>query len=172
MNRILFFFAILSVSASYGQLHTFTKAAEYNDFIINEQTRIAKAIQAFNNIFASSTDTAEIHRKCRDITAQANDSYKQLLLTDPFSGDTALLKHSKVLFAFYAKIAANEFRQIVDVYYDNKRTQEEKNKLLNELVQAITEKEKVYDANFQKAQKAFAEKHNMQLTENKFKMNQ
>lgn len=172
MKFTLFFIAILSVTVSYGQVHNFTKATEYNDFIVSEQTRIAKVIQSFNNIFLNTTDTAEIHRKRRDIIAQANDSYKQLLLTEPFRGDTALKKHAQALFAFYAKIAGNEYRQLVDVYYDTKRTDAEKNTQLQQLIKSVTENEKVYDANFQKAQSAFAEKHNIQLTENSFKMNQ
>lgn len=173
MKRISILLAGLIVSATlFGQLKRFTTAVQYNDFIVGEQTQIGKKIQAFNDAFTNTSDTAVLHSKRRDIVNQANQSYKQLQMTEPFKGDTSLIKHAKALFSFYAKIATTEYRQILDVLFSKSNTQQQKNEQLKALLDTVTQQEKQYDSNFLIAQDAFAKKYNIELKANEGKPNQ
>lgn len=173
MKRILILMAGLILSATlFGQLNRFAEAVKYNDFIVDQQTQIGKAIQAFNDAFTNTADTAVIHGKRRDIINQANQSVKQLQMTEPFKGDTSLLKHAKALFSFYAKIANNEYRQMLDVLFSKNSTQQQINEQLMALLDKVSVQEKLYDANFLNAQNAFAKKYNIALKANEVKPNQ
>lgn len=173
MKRILIVVAGLSFSVTlFGQMNRFADAVKYNDFIVDQQTQIGKTIQAFNDAFANTSDTAVLHSKRRDIVSQANQSVKQLQTTEPFKGDTSLIKHAKALFSFYATIATNEYRQMLDVLFNKNTTQQQKNEQLQALITKVTEQEKQYDAGFLNAQNAFAKKYNIDLKANEDKPNQ
>lgn len=173
MKHMLIAVACLSAAATlFGQQNRFTDAFKYNDFIVEEQTQIGKTIKAFNDAFTTATDSAVMHSKRRDIVNQANKSYKQLQMTEPFKGDTSLIKHAKALFSFYAKIATSEYSKILDVLYNKNSTQQQKNEQLQALIDTVTEQEKQYDANFLNAQDAFAKKYNIALKANEVKPNQ
>ena len=173
MKRIMTVLAGLMLSATlFGQLNKFTDAVKYNDFIVGEQTRIGNAIQAFNDAFNNTGDTAVLHNKRRDIVTQANQSYKQLQMTAPFKGDTSLIKHAKALFSFYVKIATNEYRQMLDVLFNKSNTQQQKNEQLTALLEKVTAEEKQYDTNFLNAQEAFAKKYHIDLKANEGTPNQ
>jgi phospholipase/lecithinase/hemolysin len=149
----------------------FTTAVAYNDFIVDEQVKIGEAIKAFNTAFGNTEDTLQIHEARKAITKQADSSINQLKRLVPFSGDTALKKNAMSLFSFYSKTASNEYKQLVQIYY-SKKTNEDISKELQALIKVITDKEALYDKNFQDAQKAFAAKHNIDLKANEFKLDQ
>lgn len=173
MQRLLIvFMSIIFSPALLGQLNKFSEPVKYNDFIVNEQIQIGKTIQAFTTALNSSADSTVIHSKRRDIISQANKAYKQLLHTDPYGGDTSFIKHAKALFSFYAKIASTDYKQFIDILYNTNATDEQISNKLKTLLDTITEKEKIFDANFLNAQKAFAKKYDIELTENEFKINQ
>ncbi|MFN8253427.1 MAG: hypothetical protein U0V75_16275 [Ferruginibacter sp.] len=173
MKRILIAVACLSLSAAlFGQRNRFTEAVKYNDFIVGQQSQIGKTIQAFNDACTNTSDTAVLHGKRRDIINQANQSYKQLQQTEPFKGDTSLIKHAMALFLFYAKTAANEYRQMLDVIFSKSGTGQQKNEQLQVLLDTVTTQEKLWDTNFLNAQSAFAKKYNIDLKPNEEKSSQ
>lgn len=173
MKLILSLFSFFVITTSgYAQVKTFSTAVAYNDFIVAEQIKIGESIKSFISIFTNSTDTIEIHSARKAISTQADSSVNQLKQLSAFKGDTALKKTAMRLFTFYSGIAANEYKQLVWVIFDTKKTNGEKNKKQQEIVKAITEKEAFYDKNFQDAQKAFAKKNNIDLKENEFKIDQ
>jgi len=183
MKLILSSFAFLAITISStaqlrkttgnnARLNKFENAVDYNDFIVNEQTRIGMAIKGFNTSFEGSNDTVEIHAARQAIVRQADSAVDRMKKLAPYKGDTSLKKNAMSLFAFYSKIADKEYKQFVWVYFSKEKTAEQKSKELQDIVNDITEREKIYDSNFLEAQKAFAAKYNIKLTENEFKIDQ
>jgi hypothetical protein len=160
---------ILSTNIT-AQLKKFETAVEYNDYIIDEQIKIGKEIQKFNDIFTESSDTNIIHKSRIAIMNQADSSVKLVKLMQPYKGDTVLNKAAISLFTFYAKMATNEYTRLLQIYHNTKLSNEEIKKQLGEIITTITEAEKVVDKNFSDAQTAFAAKHGIKMVENTFKI--
>lgn len=182
MKLILSFFALFAVATGSAQLRKtngndapakkFENAVDYNDYIINEQTRVGMVIKEFNAAFERSKDTLEIHTARKAIIRQADSAITRIKNLVPFKGDTSLKKNALRLFRFYSEIAGKEYREFVQLYFSKEKITTEISKQLQDIVADITEREKVLDANFQEAQKAFAAKYNIKLTENEFKIDQ
>ncbi|MBL0183605.1 MAG: hypothetical protein IPP96_15475 [Chitinophagaceae bacterium] len=159
-------------TSSNAQVNKFESAVAYNDFIVNEQTKVGMAIKKFNTTFENSTDTVEIHAARIAISRQADSAVNRMNKMVPYKGDTSLKKNAISLFGFYSKIAGKEYKQFIWIFFSKEKTTEQKSKELQDIVNDITEREKIYDSNFLEAQKAFATKYNIKLTENEFKMDQ
>ena len=171
-----FFFSLVAVFSialnSNAQLKKFETAVQYNDFIVAEQTKIGETIKAFINIFTNSKDSAEIQDARKKIVSQADSAVSQMKGIAPFKGDTALKKNAISLFNFYSVTAAKEYDQLVKLSFNTTKSSTDVSKEMNGLVTQITEKEKQYDKNFSNAQKAFAARNNITLSENTFKLDQ
>lgn len=172
MKRIFVLIAFLATAAcSNAQVTKFETAVAYNDFIVGEQTKVGEAIKQFINTYSNSTDSSLVQQARKAIVKQADSAVKHLRAATSFKGDTALKQSAIRLFKFYSVSAANEYNQLVQLAFDTKKSTEQLNKEIAAIAKDITEREKAYDIDFQEAQKAFATKHNMSLTENKFKLN-
>ncbi len=163
---------ILLIHNCDAQIKKFETAVAYNDFIIAEQAKIGKVIQDFNNILSSTTDTNIVHKARKAIKDQADSSVKQVRLMQSYKGDTTLKKASIDLFAFYANAAANEYAQLIRIFFNAKLSSAEISKQLEVIIKTITDAEAIVDKNFADAQKAFAAKHGFRLTENDLKINE
>lgn len=182
MKLILSFFAFFIIAGSNAQLrkttssnaqaNKFENAVDYNDYIVNEQTKVGMAIKKFNAAFENSTDTAVLHAARIAISRQADSAVNRMNKMVPYKGDTSLKKNAISLFGFYSKIAGKEYKQFIWIFFSKEKTTEQKSKELQDIVNDITEREKIYDSNFLEAQKAFATKYNIKLTENEFKIDQ
>lgn len=168
LSFLLFLFASTVLSA---QVIKFETAIAYNDFIVGEQTKVGEAIKLFVNTYSNSKDSTEIQEARKAIVKQADSAVKLVKSVVAFKGDTSLKQHAIRLFNFYSVSAANEYNQFVLLAFDTKKSNEQVNKEMKAIAKDITEREKIYDINFQEAQKAFAAKHNIKLSENKFKLN-
>jgi len=167
---ILFIFLVI-VAGSNAQVTKFETAVAYNDFIVGEQTKVGEAIKQFINTYSNSTDSSLIQQARKAIVKQADSAVKHLRAVISFKGDTSLKQSAIRLFNFYSVSAANEYSQLVQLSFDTKKSAEQVNKEMAAIAKDITEREKIYDTDFLEAQKAFATKHNISLTENKFKLN-
>ena len=172
MKLILFLCCMLAITTQLQAQKTFSTAAQYNDYIVDEQLKIGESLKEFISVFTNSTDSVEIHKARMRIVARADSSVNNVKIMTPFKGDTALKANATRLFSFYSRIAANEYRQLVSLSFSSKKSNEEISKETNEIVKKITDKEAVFDKSFQDAQKAFAAKHNIDLKENEFKLDQ
>ncbi len=171
MKRIIAFFAFFVIAAgSHAQVTKFETAVAYNDFIVGEQTKVGEAIKQFISTYSNSTDSSLIQQARKGIVKQADSAVKHLNAVVAFKGDTSLKRSAIRLFKFYSVSAANEYNQLVQLSFDTKKSAEQINKEMSAIAKDITEREKTYDADFQEAQKAFATKNNINLTENKFKL--
>lgn len=171
MKRIITLFAFLAiVTGSYAQVTKFETAVAYNDFIVGEQTKVGETIKQFINTYSNSTDSSLIQQARKAIVKQADSAVRHVRTVVSFKGDTSLKQSAIRLFNFYSVSAANEYNQLVQLSFDTRKSAEQVNKEMAAIAKDITEREKSYDADFQEAQKAFAAKHNINLTENKFKL--
>jgi hypothetical protein len=171
----LIFSLLVSITLSANitaQLKKFETAVAYNDFIIAEQVKIGKVIQDFVSAFSKSSDSTEVHRTRKAIATQVDSSVIQVKKMQAFKGDTALKKAAISLFLFYGKAAANEYTQLVRISFNSKLSQEEKTKQMTGILDTVSKTEAVFDKSFSDAQQAFASKHNINLTENEFKLNE
>ena len=172
MKLILFLCCMLAITTQLQAQKTFSTAAQYNDYIVDEQVKIGESLKEFISVFTNSTDSVQIHKARMRIVARADSSVNNVKIMTPFKGDTALKANAIRLFSFYSRIAANEYRQLVSLSFSSKKSNEEISKETNEIVKKITDKEAVFDKGFQDAQKAFAAKHNIDLKANEFKLDQ
>ena len=172
MKLILSLCCMLALTTQLHAQKTFSTAVQYNDYIVEEQLKIGESLKEFISVFTNSNDSAEVHKSRMRIIARADSSVNNVKLMTPFKGDTALKANAIRLFSFYSGIAANEYRQLVSLSFSSKKSSGEISKETNEIVKKITGKEAVFDKGFQDAQKAFAAKHNIDLKENEFKLDQ
>ncbi|MBK7374642.1 MAG: hypothetical protein KTQ13_11015 [Ferruginibacter sp.] len=171
MKRILSIFAFFMIALqSNAQVKSFETAVAYNDFIVAEQTKVGETIKAFIDTYGSSKDSSVIQEARRKIVIQADSAVKQVKMLVPFKGDTSLKRNAINLFGFYYQIAAKEYDQLVQLGFDTKKSNEEISKEMTAIIQGITAREKLLDAYFQEAQKTFAAKYNIKLSENSFKI--
>lgn len=134
-------------------------AIEYNNKIVNEQTKIGEAILSF-----SSNPNAFSLAKLKE---QAESSMSIIKKMKAYKDDKQLLSAAKDMFKFYISISKNDYKELL--YLVENKEKYESNELtrkLNTLVKNISAKEIPLDNAFQSAQKKFAEKYGFTLQKN------
>jgi len=147
---------------AFSQPKTFDDAIEYNDYIIELQTGISNAFQAFINSVTNDESVAAMASLAALISVieEKIDAIQNL---GPFEENTAFRDAGIELFKFYKTIAENEYQQILDIKFKPDATEDDYAKL-EELVLKIQEKEKVYDEKFLSSQQDFADTYHFTLT--------
>jgi hypothetical protein len=153
---------IFALALTFLSLHGLASdkdAILYNDKIINEQNKITKKIL---ELFKTPDEaTLALVRK------QIDESIEVLHKMKPYKGDEALLPSAKALFEFYRSIADNEYKSLLRLFMDkDKYTEDQLTLKVTEYLNAISQKEKPLDENFNAAQKAFAKKYGFVLMKN------
>ncbi|MFN8284529.1 MAG: hypothetical protein U0U67_15005 [Chitinophagales bacterium] len=155
-NYLLLLIAFFTINATYSE--NGESAIEYNDKIVAEQNKIGNQILAFSE-GPSSESLAGLQKQAKASLAALNEM-------KPFEKNSDLLNSAKALFQFYIGVTNNEYAKILTMINDTTLTQEELISKINVVIAAISEKEKVLDANFNAAQVAFANKYGFTLTKN------
>lgn len=159
MNYIFIF--TLCILSAFSGLANNNDAVEYNDKIVNEQTKIGEAILAFSNNpnnFSLSL-----------IKEQAEKSQDVLKQMKPFEGNKQFLAAAKALFKFYADITNKEYKKILEIIEDkDKYSPSDITAKINELSNSISKREVPLDKAFEDAQVEFAKKYNFSLRKNDF----
>ena len=152
----------LLVLTSFRNAETMTPV-EYNDAIIGEQTKITKAMIEMANYFAPDIEKSELLRK--ELVKQCDASIAALKKLPAYEGDTKFRDAGVNLFQFYKEISAKEYKEMIDILRkENIQTSDIDR--LTVLEEQISKREQPLDEAFQKAQEAFAKKHNLSLYEN------
>jgi hypothetical protein len=136
---------------------------EYNDAIIGEQTKISRVMIDMANYFAIDLDKSDQLRQ--DLVEQCKLSIEAVKKLPDYKGDTRFRDAGVALFTFYKEISEKEYKEMIDVLR-KEEIEEADIKLLEALELKIGAREEPLDAEFQAAQKAFAEKHKLSLYEN------
>lgn len=142
----------------------FDSAQDYNNYIIDLQSKTIKAILSFAD--ACSTGDATIMRTSYEqFQKQAKESVVELKKLGSFDGNSEFRDKAIDLFSFYEEVANNDYKKMLDLLLKedfNDADQAE----IDAIVAKVSEKEAKFDAAFAKAQDEFASKNNMSITKN------
>src|SRR5688572_28230331 len=84
-----------------------------------------------------------------------------------YKGDSALRDAAISSFSFYKKVFENDYIDILRIKRKGATISDEDVKTANAIIEKINDEEEVFDKNFHDAQRHYAEKNNMKLTDNK-----
>lgn len=163
MKKLVYLFIIAAVviTAACGKKLT---ATEYNNKIINEQSKVLDLVLDFNAKI--DQDSFAQARILLDKTGvQCDSSIKTIEALGDFDGDSAFKNAAIDLFKFYKRVFAQDYKELLDIVEMSEPTEEDYLHA-EEIVKKIEDEEKVVDDKIQLTQKAFADKHNVKITDN------
>ena len=176
MNKLRYYFLLIvfagifiackqSVKGSNGVVYK--TAVEYNDYIISRQSTLIKNVMDFVQVSQTDLDSADkmLDKNVAVISIMIND----LNGMPAYKGDTTLRNTGINLFQFYKRVFGNDYKKLIEL----RKNGEDSASIaeINEIVQKVTKEEESYDKNFHNAQRDFAQKNNMKLTDNEMQKN-
>lgn len=139
-------------------------AIDYNNAIIDQQTKIIKGIINLGNSFESK-DGELMEDRYNDVLSLIQTGISEVSKLGPFDGSTKFKEAALIQFSFYQSALKNEFREIINILKKEDISDNDV-KRIQELATKVTEDEKQHDKAFKKAQLKFTKKYNIQLQEN------
>lgn len=128
---------------------------EYHDAIVGEQEKVLRLMDNMGNHLSSDLDKAEQLRG--ELLHQCNKSVTVLQAMPAYDGDTRLRDACVALLRFYAKVSADEYKEIIDLL----RKKEPDIDRMRELQEELFGPELTLVLELRRAQKEFAEKHGL-----------
>ena len=110
MKTIYTFLALLFIATVSCNSTPKMTALEYNDAIINEQTKIVEVILKFNS--NDGTDMEAFDEVRKEIIVQCDSSIAKVKALSDFDGNTEFRDAGIELFGFYKKISSKEYREM------------------------------------------------------------
>lgn len=156
MKNLLLLLLVIPFAASAQ-----TSAIEFNDMIVEEQTKIGQRIIDFNTAVENSAPTDLPLQLTLDQTKASIAVVEKLSWQD----GAALKKSALELFKFYQSIVANEYVEMVKIVEKPELVDADITRI-NELLASITDREAVLDADFAAQQEAFAKLNGFTLERN------
>jgi len=142
----------------------YKNAVEYNDYIIGRQTLIIKKVMDF--IKVSETDLDSARNMLTVYSGDLDGIISEIKGMPAWKGDTTLRDAAINSFRFYKKIFDKDYKRLIDIRKSGAAETEEGVTEMNTIVEDITKEEDALDKDFHNAQKDFATKNKMKLTEN------
>lgn len=143
---------------------SFSSAIEYNDYIVNLQTKTIKEILILSDNMKAG-DSATVYASFDKFGTQAKASHEELKKLDVFEKDGEFRDKALDLFKFYVKIYEVDYKEMIELVL-KKEISEKDIARVDEIVNKVSIEETKLDGEFAKAQKIFAKKHNIQIKEN------
>jgi len=142
----------------------YKSAVQYSDYIVGRQNIIINNIINFVQVSKTDLDSAGkmLDKYVMDITGSITD----IKGMPPYKGDTSFRNAAIHLFQFYKKVFGNEYKRLIEIRQNHGETTSEGVAEMNGIVEKITKEEEGYDKIFHNAQKDFAEKNNLRLSDN------
>lgn len=139
-------------------------AIEYNDAIINEQTKITQL--TLDLIKSLETDLD----KCEEIrlatVTQCDTSIAVIKRIENFEGGEAFKNSALDMIQFYKDVYSKEFKDMIVLLKKGENITPEDINSFTEMNENISSREKALEATFKKAQTEFAAKNNFTIGEN------
>lgn len=145
---------------------TYNNPQDYNDYIINKQTKIAKNLMAFGN--AVNTDPKGTITSLDGYAKETQKDIEDVKGMPVYKGNSELRDAAVALFGFYERLFKEDYKKIAEVRAaapDNNLTEAQAQEI-NQVTEKLSADEVTFDNRFQKAQRAFAKEHKMRLLEN------
>ena len=147
----------------------YKSAVEYNDYIISRQSTLIKNVMDFVKVSQNDLDSADkmLDKNVAELSIMIND----LNGMPAYKGDSILRNAAINLFQFYKKVFSNEYKKLIEIRRNGGGATADGIAEMNGIVERITKEEESYDKNFHNAQRDFAQKNNMKLTDNEMQKN-
>lgn len=160
---MLLFFGKLDLQAQNPVL---TDPIQYNDFIVDEQEKIAVLLFALQDEMAvEELSTEKLWSIHTDLTNQIEESKNTMMALADYDGNTEFRDAAIGLYAFYGRMVENAYRKIMEIIVRHEYTEEDLLRM-EEIIAQITEEEATYDTRYQNAQTEFAARYGIELLEN------
>jgi hypothetical protein len=163
MKKLVYLLFIVATLGAIGCEKKLT-ATEYNNKIINEQSKVLDLVLEFT----SKVDSSDMKgaRLLLDKTGiQCDSSIKIIEAMGPFEDDATFKDAAIDLFKFYKRAFAQDYKELLDIIEKEEPTMDDLDRV-NTIVEKVGDEEKIVDDKIQTAQKAFADKHNVKITDN------
>jgi len=144
--------------------NTKQQAIDYNNKIVDLQSKIVKGMLDFSSTF-DSKDTALMEKKYGELLAVIDTSIKETRAMEPFDGTSEFRDAAINLFTFYQDITKKEYKEIVEIFKKSQIQQADVDRI-DKLNQDISKREKVLDDQFMVVQEGFAKKYGIPLVDN------
>lgn len=145
---------------------SYDSAVEYNDYIVERQERLVQNILSLRSLSKEELNAADtlLQRYAR----QADSIIEEVRGMPPYRKDTALRNAAINSFGFYKRIFEKEYPPVLRLRQKgSEQLTLEDVEQANAILERIAKEEKELDAEFQKAQREYATKNNMRITDNK-----
>jgi hypothetical protein len=143
---------------------TYKSAVQYNDYIVSRQTTLMQHVLNFSKAAEINLDSAEkMLDKYTIETARAVEEIKGM---PAYKGDSSLRYAAVKSFSFYKNVFQNDYSRIIKIRKKGDDMTTEDIEEMENIVKKITREEEGVDKSFHNAQKSFADKNHMKLTEN------
>lgn len=156
--------ALLLACGSLAAQQSMTNAVAYNDFLVNEQMNIQNRQLEYIQYAVHSDDYNQVEGKRQAVKAQMEASLSRVKALPPFNEDAKLSDEMVQLIEISLSVVNTEFNEANTL----KRNSRESYEAMEKYLAALQEGEqKLAEANarFGEAQKAFAERHGLELVE-------
>lgn len=163
--KLIFTFLLLVLPLAMSA-QTFSSAVDYNDHIVELQSRIGVKMVEFNEVLSREGATLElVNAELKELQSVADDVISESQKLPAYEKNTSLRDAAIDLFKYYKKTFKEDYSRMVQLIYGDDLT-EESIKELEAILEKVTVDEKVLDERFLKEQTSFADKHGFSLSEN------
>jgi hypothetical protein len=156
--------AVFLVASPPACKNTKKQAIDYNNKIVDQQSRIVKSMLDFSKTF-DSKDTELMEKKHKELLDVIGAVITETKGLAPFEGSAGFKDAALKLFEFYRDISKKEYKEMIEIFKKEQITQADVDRI-DELNDDISAREKVLDDEFQKIQEKFAEQYGIPLQEN------
>lgn len=161
---ILCFIVLAFVGQVQAQVPKFDSPADYNDYIVLEQTLIGKGIEAFNQSLAKE-DFRSAKKQHTELIGLIGRSLQKIHDLPAYQGN-AQFKHAAFeLFTFYKMIIETDYAKIMSIAEKEGVNDKTFARISNLFVNIQRDEAVMYGA-FNQAQMDFAKQFDMKITEN------
>lgn len=155
-------FAVLFLTSCKTNDSDFTSALDFNNYIVNKQSEI---VRPMINLM-SSEDPAIMKEELVKLQAIIDANITEVKAKKPYKGGEEMKTAYLDLVTFYQETAGNDYREMIDILAEILDGDLSNYGRLEELSVEVGEKEVPFDQKFQHAQEAYAQSHNLRITDN------
>lgn len=160
----LLFLVTVTVFSASAQAPVFKQPADYNDYIVVEQSIIGKKIEEFSKSMASD-DFKSARKQHGELVTQIESSIQKINALPDYKGNSDFKKAAFELFVFYKMIIESEYVKIMQIA-EKEGINDKTFARINTLFVSVQRDEAIMYGAFNKAQQAFAQQFGMKIGEN------
>lgn len=158
------FLVSATVFSAVAQTPTFKQPADYNDYIVVEQTVIGKKIEEFSKTMAAE-DFKSARKQHGELLTQIDASIAKITALPDYKGNSDFKKAAFELFVFYKMIIESDYVKIMQIA-EKEGVNDKTFGRINSIFVSVQRDEAVMYGAFSRAQQAFAQQFGMKIGEN------